>query len=155
MPVSQAARDHRRRAILSILSNSVLPIRSQQEIVEILAQDGIQATQSSVSRDLEALGAVRVNGRYEIDTVAGLDDPVLLDAFRLVREAASSGPYLTVITTGPGSAKVVALAIQAARWPEVKGIIAEDATLFLATASSGDQKLLFHRLTNLQERVRQ
>jgi len=154
MPISQEARDHRRREILSILSNALLPIESQQEIVEILTKRGIQATQSSVSRDLEALGAVRVNGRYEIDTVTGLDDPELLEAFRLVRQAGSSGPYLTVITTGPGSAKVVALAIQAAGWPEVKGVIAEDATIFLATSNQGDQKLLFHRFTHLQEKVR-
>jgi arginine repressor len=86
--------------------------------------------------------------------VTGLDDPDLLTAFRLVREAATSGPYLTIINTGPGSAKVVALAIQDARWPEVKGVIAEDATIFLATSSPGDQKVLFHRLTNLQERIR-
>jgi transcriptional regulator of arginine metabolism len=154
MPISQAARDHRRREILSNLSNAVLPIESQQEIVEMLGRMGIPATQSNVSRDLKALGAVRVNGRYEVDTVTGLDDPELLEAFRLVRQAGSSGPYLTVITTGPGSAKVVALAIQAAGWPEVKGVIAEDATIFLATSTQGDQKLLFHRLTNLQEKVR-
>jgi len=154
MPVSREARDNRRREILSILSNAILPIESQQEIVEILKNRGIEATQSSVSRDLDALGAVRVNGRYEIDTVTGLDDPDLLNAFRLVRDASTSGPYLTIITTGPGSAKVVALAIQDAKWPEVKGVIAEDATIFLATSSPGDQKVLFHRLINLQERIR-
>jgi transcriptional regulator of arginine metabolism len=153
MPISQEARDHRRREILSILSNAVLPIESQRDIVEILRHKGIEATQSSVSRDLEALGAVRVNGRYEIDTVSGLDDAELLEAFRLVRQAATSGPYLTVINTGPASAKVVALAIERAGWPEVKGVIAEDATLFIATSSQGDQKLLFHRLTHLQGKV--
>jgi hypothetical protein len=42
--------------------------------------------------------------------------------------------YLTVISTVPAAAKSVALALQQAAWPEVKGVIAEDATLFLATA---------------------
>jgi hypothetical protein len=41
---------------------------------------------------LEALGALRVNGCNEVDTVTCLDDPELLEAFRLVRQAGSSGP---------------------------------------------------------------
>jgi transcriptional regulator of arginine metabolism len=153
MPISREVRDDRRREILSILNQAKRPIGSQQEIVEILRQQGIQATQSSVSRDLAALGALRVNGNYEVDTIGGLGDPKLLSAMRQVRKVEASGPYTTVISTGPAAAKGVALAIQQAGWPEVKGVIAEDATLFLATANHGDQKLLLHRLTNLQEEV--
>jgi len=153
MPISREVRDDRRREILSILSQAKRPIGSQQEIVEILRQQGIQATQSSVSRDLAALGALRVNGSYEIDTIGGLGAPQLLSAMRQVRKLESSGPYLTVVTTVPAAAKSVALALQQAAWPEVKGIIAEDATLFLATANHGDQKLLLRRLTHLQEQI--
>jgi len=153
MPVSQEPRNDRRREILTILTQEVASIGSQQEIVDLLRQKGIQATQSSVSRDLAALGAVRVNGRYEIHTTGGLGNTKLLSAMRLVRYAQPSGPYLTVISTAPASAKAVALAIQEAGWLEIKGVIAEDATIFVATATPGDQKVLLHRITRLQEEV--
>ena len=39
-------------------------ITSQQELVELLAEMGIRATQSSISRDLQDLGVKRVKGRY-------------------------------------------------------------------------------------------
>jgi len=64
-----------------------------------LRQKGIQATQSSVSRDLAALGVLRVNGRYEVFTVGGLGDMKLLNTMRMVQFAQASGPHLTVITT--------------------------------------------------------
>jgi len=153
MPISKEPRNDRRREILTILTEEVASIGSQKEIVELLRQKGIQATQSSVSRDLAALGALRVNGRYEIDTIGGLGTSKLLSAMRLVRYAQPSGPYLTVISTAPASAKAVALAIQEAGWLEIKGVIAEDATIFAATATPGDQKVLLHRITRLQEEV--
>lgn len=154
MPISPEPRNDRRREILTILKERGVSIGSQQEIVELLRQRGIQATQSNVSRDLAALGVLRVNGKYEVDTVGGLGNTKLLSAMRLVRSAQSSGPYITVVTTEPASAKAVALAIQEAGWLEIKGVIAEDATIFLATASPGDQKVLLHRITQLRDDVR-
>jgi arginine repressor len=74
-----------------------------------------------------------------------------MNAMRLVQLAQASGPYLTVITTAPASAKAVALEIQSAVWLEIKGIIAEDATIFIATATAGDQKVLLHRIAWLQK----
>jgi len=154
MPISPEPRNDRRREILSILREHVASIGSQQEIVELLRQRGIQATQSNVSRDLAALGVLRVNGKYEVDTIGGLGNMKLMNAMRLVRSAQSSGPYITVISTEPASAKAVAIAIQEAGWLEIKGILAEDATIFLATASPSDQKVLLHRIAQMQDDVR-
>jgi transcriptional regulator of arginine metabolism len=151
MPVSPEPRNDRRREILTLLTENVREFGNQQEIVEALRQKGIQATQSSVSRDLAALGVLRVNGRYEALTIGGLGDMKLMNAMRLVQLAQASGPYLTVITTAPASAKAVALEIQSAVWLEIKGIIAEDATIFIATATAGDQKVLLHRIAWLQK----
>jgi len=152
MPVSAEPRNDRRREILTILETS--SVGSQQEIVELLRQKGIQATQSSVSRDLAALGVLRVNGQYEVNLIGGVNNPELVAAMHLVRHAQPSGPYITVISTAPASAKAVALAIQTAGWPEIKGVIAEDATIFLATASASDQKVLLHRISHFLELLR-
>jgi transcriptional regulator of arginine metabolism len=154
MPISPEPRNDRRREILTLLRENVASIGSQQELVELLRQRGIQATQSSVSRDLAALGVLRLNGKYEVYTAGGLGNPKLLSAMRLVQFAQPSGPYITVVSTAPASAKAVAIAIQEAGWLEIKGVIAEDATIFLATASASDQKVLLHRIAQLLEEVR-
>jgi len=60
----------------------------------------------------------------------------------------------SIISTEPASAKAVALAVQEAGWLEIKGIIAEDSTIFLATASLSDQKVLLHRIAQMQDDVR-
>ena len=41
-----------------------------------------------------------------------------------------------------------------AGWLEIRGILAEDATLFLATASPSDQKVFLHRIAQMQDDVR-
>lgn len=122
--------------------------------MEILSQKGIQATQSSVSRDLAALGVLRVNGVYNVHLSEDLNDKQFVAGMHLVRYAQPSGPYITVVSTAPASAKAVALAIQTAGWPEIKGVIAEDATIFLATATPGDQKVLLNRITHVLELFR-
>jgi transcriptional regulator of arginine metabolism len=153
MPMSPDARNDRRREILTLLREHKGPIGSQQEIVDLLQQRGIQATQSSVSRDLAALGVLRVNGKYKVDIYGSLWTSDLTSAMQLIRHAEPSGPYLTVVSTQPASAKVVALMIQKLGWHEVKGIIAEDATIFIATAALSDQKVLLHRIAHFMKEV--
>jgi len=151
MPSDNENRDRRRQAIMEILQGSI-PVASQKEIVELLREKGIEATQSSISRDLQDLGAVRVEGRYEINAWADLEEDELKRVFRFVRRAHAAGTNLLVLSTDSGAAKVVALALQKAQWPEVVGIVAEDATIFIATDDPFDQKLVFlHVKTLLDE----
>ena len=51
------------RSIASILSHKSVPVRSQEELAELLGQRGVRVTQATLSRDLEELGAVRLRGR--------------------------------------------------------------------------------------------
>lgn len=151
-PSDNEARDRRRRAIMEILQGSI-PVASQREIVDLLRERGIEATQSSVSRDLQDLGAVRVEGRYEINAWADVEEDELKRVFRFVHRCQAAGNNLLVLSTDSGAAKVVALALQKAHWPEVIGIVAEDSTIFLATDEQFDQKLVFlHIKTLLEER---
>ena len=65
MPSSREIRDQRRAAILEILQGDQ-PVSQQKEIVQRLQAQGIAATQSSVSRDLAELGAVRVGDEWRL-----------------------------------------------------------------------------------------
>ena len=56
-PVTKVARQARVAAILARAQ-----VRSQEELAELLAADGMHVTQATLSRDLDELGAVRLRG---------------------------------------------------------------------------------------------
>jgi transcriptional regulator of arginine metabolism len=153
MPTDSALRDQRQREILAILREH--SVGNQVELIEALAKRGIQATQSSVSRDLRDLAVARVAGRYvaPADPADGEGEGGLPDVVRFIHGLKPAGANLTVVFTATGAAQSVALAIDRAAWPEVVGTMAGDDTIFVATAAALDQKHFIQRLERcLEER---
>jgi transcriptional regulator of arginine metabolism len=150
--VSKNQRQHR---IIQILEHQ--PITSQVQLVQHLADSGVRATQATVSRDLDEIGAVKVRaaGGASVYAVPELpqDRPAPEDHLRRVLgdwvvEVASSG-NLVVVRTPPGSAHVVASALDRAALAEVVGTVAGDDTIMVvATERVGGAKLA-RRLTAL------
>lgn len=130
----------RRAALAAILRREACP--SQEALAERLRSAGHVVTQATVSRDLEALGAIRGKSGYRIE---GGGEPLaaILDQWRLSAEAA--GP-LVVLRTRPGSAHVVAAALDEAALPEIAGTIAGDDTLFIAVRDPHSPQDLAARL---------
>jgi transcriptional regulator of arginine metabolism len=147
VPTESEIRDRRHREILTLLRRR--RVASQGEIVDALKKRGVGATQPSVSRDLQELGVVKVGGHYVTPPVRQTPPRELVDAIRFVRAVRPAGPHLTVVQTGVGSAQTVALALDHAGFPEVVGTVAGDDTIFVATATPADQKLLLQRLDGL------
>ena len=117
-------------------------VSSQAQLVELLASDGVVATQATVSRDLEELGAVKVRipggtMAYAIPEHAkeraAPDEHLRRVMGEFVVEVAHSG-NLAVLRTPPGSAHVVASAIDRSGLPDVLGSVAGDDTLILVCA---------------------
>lgn len=110
-------------------------VGSQEELVARLAMAGVTATQATVSRDLDALGAVKVRAGYALGAVTGGLDETRLGRIlaEWVTEIIAAGPLL-VLKTPPGSANLVANAIDWARLDAVAGTIAGDDTIFVALA---------------------
>ncbi len=107
-------------------------ISSQAQLVEMLAADGVIATQATVSRDLEELGAVKVRipggaMAYAIPEHAkertAPDDHLRRVMGEFVVEVAHSA-NLVVLRTPPGSAHVVASALDRSGLPDVLGTVA-------------------------------
>jgi transcriptional regulator of arginine metabolism len=156
MPTDAEIRQNRQREILALLES--FPVGSQGEIVTLLEERGIHATQSSVSRDLRDLGVARLGGRYVAPGTNGAAGPAgtlqeganlgfrFGDIERFLRGAKPAGPYLTVVFTTVGTAQTVALALDHAGWPEVVGTMAGDDTIFVATANAGDQPRFLERI---------
>jgi transcriptional regulator of arginine metabolism len=127
-------------------------VGSQEEVVARLSFAGVAATQATVSRDLDELGAVKLRRdgsiRYVIPDQA---DPAhaasQLD--RLLGEwvdAIIPAGNLLVVRTPPGSANLVANAIDCAGVIDIAGTIAGDDTIFVALAEGVDAHAAADRL---------
>jgi transcriptional regulator of arginine metabolism len=146
----------RQRAILSLIA--ARPIRSQEELAHLLEQQGYEVTQATVSRDIKELGLMKVplrNGNGQqfkyVEPAAGPTYTSRLH--RVVAELASSikgSGNLIVLRTQPGSAMMLASAIDAAEWPEVLGTIAGDDTVFVAIAKSEQLPMLTQRFLDMK-----
>ena len=143
MPIDREQQDRRRKVVVELLATT--PMKKQIEIVRALRKLGFKVTQSSISRDLRDLGIVRKEGFYRLPPPRG-DEGGINKMETFIRDASTAGPYTLVITTEGGTAKAVAAGIKGAAWPETRGILAEDDTIFLATESVYDTRLLLQRL---------
>jgi transcriptional regulator of arginine metabolism len=114
--------------------------------VATLTTKGYTATQSSVSRDLRELGAIKTPRGYELPSGSRNDDDHLAAVAELVRTIQPAGPNLLVVKTAIGAAQRVALAFDRSNWPEVVGNIGGDDTVFVATDSGTAQKNLITRI---------
>jgi transcriptional regulator of arginine metabolism len=145
-PATKTARQARITAILTGES-----VRSQAELAALLADDGVQVTQATLSRDLVELGAVRVRGKEGVLVYAvpgeggeraaksGVSQEIL-DA-RLARlcgellVTAEASANLAVLRTPPGAANFLALAIDHSVMPSILGTIAGDDTVLLVAGT--------------------
>jgi len=144
MPNSTREQTERRDAIRQLLM--ARPVRRQQSLVDALTKRGFVATQSSVSRDLREIGAVKTNRGYELPVAESGGDEHVAAVAGLVRKLSSAGPNLLVVHTGIGAAQRVALALDRCEWPEIVGNIGGDDTVFVATTSASAQKQLIARI---------
>ena len=143
--MTKAQRQHR---IGQLLENQ--GVTSQAELVELLAEEGFVATQATVSRDLEELGAVklRIPGGDTVYAIPELprDQRAPEDHLRRVLgdwvvEVGHSG-NLVVVRTPPGSAHVVGSALDRSGMNGILGTVAGDDTiLVVATEGTGGKKL--------------
>ncbi len=152
MRLSRAARQHR---IVQILEKSA--VNSQQQLVEMLAEAGVEATQATVSRDLEEIGAVKVRaaGGDSVYAVPDLPKDRVAPEEHLRRVLGdwvvevSSSANLVVVRTPPGSAHVVASALDRAGLPEILGTVAGDDTIIVVAVEEIGGAGLAERLSSL------
>ena len=147
MPNANSDQGERRSAIRELLGRG--PIPTQQLLVAELARRGFAATQSSVSRDLRELGAIKTGRGYELEAGDVRGRPELNAIAEFVRAILPAGPHLLVLRTAIGAAQRVALALDRAGWPEIVGNIGGDDTVFVATDSANHQKILAARLERI------
>lgn len=130
----------RQKKILSLIRAK--PISTQEELKSLLERAGVPATQSSVSRDLEALGVVKHRGHYAVPRANGA-------AVRGLLSLDLSGDNLVVVRTEPGLASAVAVEIDGAALTEIVGTIAGEDTIFVAVKDQRSQRTVMKKIWEL------
>ena len=158
LPSSVVAR--RARIATLVVETSVA---SQEELGRLLADEGISVTQATLSRDLDALGAVkevsadggtryRIPGQQEWDTSLPVGDaalPRILHETLLKAEAAQN---IAVVHTPPGAAQYLAGHIDRSGLFEPVGSVAGDDTIVIVMRSVSAAHHLCETLVNLSEK---
>ena len=144
MPPTTEDQIQRRAAIHDLLLQG--PAETQASLVAALQGLGHVATQSSVSRDLREMGAIKTASGYELPMADESGDDQIAGVASLLRSITPAGSNLLVIRTGIGAAQRVALAFDRCGWPGMVGTIAGDDTIFVATESAHAQKNLITRI---------
>lgn len=150
--MSKARRQHRISALLEEHA-----VTSQGQLVELLEGEGITATQATVSRDLDELGAIKVRvpggetvyaiPEHPVDRIAP-EDHLRRVMGDWVADVAHSG-NLVVLRTPPGSAHVVASALDRAGIEQILGTVAGDDTLLVVAIESVGGDALASQLREL------
>ncbi|MDA8317902.1 MAG: arginine repressor [Actinomycetota bacterium] len=152
MKLGKTQRQHR---IARLLEQQA--IGSQQLLVELLAAEGVDATQTTVSRDLEELGAqkVRLLGgetAYALPDLPAQQIAPVDHLRRVLGEWAvdvSPSQNLVVVRTPPGCAHVVASAIDRSGLDGVVGTVAGDDTMLVVVAESHSARDVAEHLASL------
>jgi transcriptional regulator of arginine metabolism len=153
-------RSRRLRALADLIRADALA--SQEEVTERLRAFGFDVTQATVSRDLDQLGAIKVKRGGALAYV--LPDQIAAGDWssdRLQRILAEwvvgmeAAGQMVVIRTPPGSAHLVASAIDHAGMPEIAGTVSGDDTLFVCCRDGVNAHAILTRFRRLagQEKV--
>jgi transcriptional regulator of arginine metabolism len=143
-------KERRQRTIVELIRGQTLS--NQEQLAERLASLGYAATQATISRDLEQIGALKVrrNGQLSYalrDEVRSGPNPRLAAVFRDWVRSVEPASNLVVIRTPPGSAHLVGVALDNSDLHEIVGTICGDDTVFVACRGSADAQALAAKLS--------
>lgn len=129
----------RRARIAQLIASNA--IESQEQLIGLLADEGIRVTQATISRDLDELGAHKTTDtdgtvKYVLDDQVSSIDHRLHRLLPDVLIAAEGSANIAVLRTPPGAAQYLASAIDHAALGEVLGTVAGDDTVFVVTRTA-------------------
>ena len=149
----------RRARIASILATK--PVASQHELGQLLLAEGIRVTQTTLSRDLESIGAVKqtdASGRVRYVThAAGAEFGANPDSVsRIVADVligAESAQNIAVLRTPPGAAHYLAGTLDRSGATDIVGTVAGDDTVLVVMRTAEGALDLCARLLRVAERT--
>jgi transcriptional regulator of arginine metabolism len=131
-----ASRHARQNAILELVRQN--RIQSQEQLAEALERQGFEVSQSTLSRDIRALGLIKVGNAWTVRQGAprhGTEETLRLVLREFLVDTDGVDQFL-VIRTARGTAATLADALDEARWPGVVGTLAGENTIFVLCRSA-------------------
>lgn len=145
----------RQRKIIELVDKYA--IETQEELAEMLQNEGVVATQATISRDIRELKLSKVTNKEgkQRYVVLRQEENYLIDKYnRVLREGFVSmdqAQNILVVKTVSGMAMAVAAAIDGLKYPEIVGSIAGDDTIMVAVRSTEETTVLIHKIKELLE----
>jgi len=142
------SKSYRQGQILKLVRSK--RILTQDELAEELRNQGISATQVTLSRDIRDLRLVKTREGYQemAPEEKGPEFPILAAEFLLDVRVAQN---LVVLKTAPGHANSVAVALDQEEWPEVVGTIAGDDTILVIAQDGPTADVVQEKLMQILE----
>ena len=152
------AKAQRQRAIRDLILSR--PIGSQREVVAALGVQGFEVTQATVSRDITELGLVKAPGAGghvyvtpERMAPTGVSSSARLERILSDIPVRIGRSGLTLVLTGtPGTASVIAQAIDESGLQEQEGTLAGDNTLLVLFRDEARLERWLERFEDIQAR---
>ena len=147
----------RQRAIVELIRTRT--IRTQDELVSALERRRLAVTQATISRDIRELGLLRVPGdggpRYVLPGAEHDERAARIRLHNALSEHTHGIEFidlLGVVHAQPGTASLVAVALDSARFDELAATIAgDDTVLLVARSRPAAQRLLATLRTIIEE----
>ena len=145
----------RQRKIIELVEN--YEIETQEDLADRLQNEGVIATQATISRDIRELKLSKVTNKdgKQRYVVLRQEENYLIDKYnRVLKEGFVSmdqAQNILVIKTVSGMAMAVAAAIDGLKYPEIVGSIAGDDTIMVAVRSTGETTTLIGKIKELLE----
>lgn len=125
----------------------------------MLDAQGFETTQATISRDIKDLGLIKVpikdGSAHQFKYVLPTAEVSFTSRLhRLVSELVGdikSSMNQIVLRTPPGSAMMVAAAIDEAQWPEIIGTLGGDDTILVIVNDPKNTPIIVQRFTDLKE----
>jgi transcriptional regulator of arginine metabolism len=133
-------KETRQKKILNLIR--ARRIGTQDELKALLERTGVEATQSSVSRDLLELGIVKHQGHYTLPQATNGAG----QARRGLLSLDTAGDALVVAKCEPGMASAVAVEIDRVALAEIVGTLAGEDTVFIAVADRRMQRAVIKKV---------
>ena len=160
MTPSQELKRLRQRAIRQVVASR--PVGSQRELVDALVEQGFAVTQATVSRDVTELGLLKVprSDGHAYVTPENVAAPAPTASDERLRRILGDVPVsvgrsglILVLTGTPGTASVVAQAIDESTLQDQEGTLAGDNTLLVLFGDEPRLERWLERFRALQDSV--
>ncbi|MCB9637398.1 MAG: arginine repressor [Myxococcales bacterium] len=120
-------------------------ITSQHQLLERLQLLGVEANQSSISRDLTELMIEKADGVYQLPIRNRASSVALIEVLSIE----PVGENLVVMKTPVGQAQLAGVHIDRMKLPDLVGTVAGDDTIFIAVRDRAGQQRVVRQVLAL------